>query len=129
NLKNFEGTWQFVPPIRGNDTTFTSIKYFKNRVRYNIFYWHKSKNIDVDSMLIGFLPKDKKVYKLSDLDSVGTRMYFYRPNPQAPNDSTKYFQEASPSCSALKKDSLIISLSVLTVEILTVTSSYIICLI
>lgn len=101
NLKDFEGMWRFVPPRGSNDTNFTSIKYFKNRIRFNVFYWHKSKNIDVDSMLIGFLSKDKKIYKLSDLDSVGTRMYFYRPNPQAPNDSIKYFQEASPSCSAL----------------------------
>lgn len=101
NLKDFEGMWQFAPPKGSNDTNFTSIKYFKNRIRLNIFYWHKSKNIDVDSMLIGFSPKDKKVYKLSDLDSVGQQMYFYRPNPQAPNDSIKYFREASPSCSAL----------------------------
>ncbi len=51
-------------------------------------------------MLLGFLPNNKKISKLSELEIVGQRMAFYTPNPNAPNDSIKYYREASPSCFA-----------------------------
>ena len=51
-------------------------------------------------MLIGFAPKNKKIQRLTDLVDVGQRMHFYNPNPNAPNDSIKYFDEASPSAFA-----------------------------
>ncbi len=101
NLKDFEGIWLFIPPDWSNDTTFTSIKVLKNNIRFNIFYWKKSEKVNLDSMLIGFAPQNKEIQRLSDLVEVGTRMYFFTPNPKAPNDSIKYFEEASPSCLAM----------------------------
>jgi hypothetical protein len=102
NLKDFEGIWQFVPPEGSNDTTFTAIEFINNRRRLTLFFRNYNKSVHtLGPDIIGFLPPNRIIMKLSDLDSVGLRVYFYRPNPQAPNDSIKYFQEASPSCSAL----------------------------
>ncbi|MFC0186145.1 hypothetical protein SAMN04515674_12372 [Pseudarcicella hirudinis] len=100
NLKDFEGIWQFIPSEGSNDTTFTLIDIFKKGRILKIFEWHDSKNVLVAMRLIGFSPKNKNIVKLSDLEETGQRMYFYRPNPQAPNDSIKYFDQASPSCFA-----------------------------
>ena len=92
NLKDFEGIWQFIPPEWSNDTTFTSIDIIKNRTRFNLFYWHKSKSINVDFDLIAFVPKNKKIQRISDLVDSGFQMFSYSPSPNAPNDSIKYLK-------------------------------------
>lgn len=101
NLKNFEGIWQFIPPSYSNDTTFLAFDLINGSKILTTIY--RKKNQSVHSLgpnLIGFAPKDNEIQKLSDLVNVGQRMYFYRPNPNALNDSIKYFQQASPSCFA-----------------------------
>ena len=62
--------------------------------------WHKTKEVVINSMLIGFIPANNQISKLSQLRDEGQRMFFYRPNPKAPNDSIKYYTQASPSCFA-----------------------------
>lgn len=100
NLKDFVGIWQFTLPENSNDTTFTSIKLFSSEKLLKIMYWHHSKEIYSRERIIGFFPPNKKITKLSDLKDVGQRMWFYEPNPKAPNDSIKYYRQASPSCFA-----------------------------
>lgn len=98
NLKDFEGIWYFVPPESGYDSVYYLIK---NKKKMDVVYWVDSQKITVfNNTIIGFAPKGKKILKLSDLVDVGQRMYFYEPNLKAPNDSIKYFQQASPSCFA-----------------------------
>jgi hypothetical protein len=101
NLKDFEGVWLFIPPKWSNDTTFTSIDLIQNTKRLSIFFRKNKNNIHtLTPEIIGFAPQNGEIQRLSDLVNVGTRMYFYTPNPKAPNDSIHYFQEASPSCMA-----------------------------
>ena len=93
-LKDFEGMWKFIPPENSNDTSFTSIDFIKNKNRLNIFYWHDSKSLSVRGDMIGFVDKDKKVHRISDLVDDGFQMFSYYPNPNAPNDSIKYLKGA-----------------------------------
>ncbi len=100
-LKDFEGIWQFMPPEWSNDTSFIAIEFLYNSKRMTLFYRKNNKSVHtLGPDIIGFIPKNKAIRRLSDLEEVGQRMYFYRPNPKAPNDSLKYFDEASPSCFA-----------------------------
>jgi len=102
NLQNFVGIWQFMPPERSNDTSFLAFELFNQSKRLTLFYRKKSKTIHaLGPNLTGFDPEVKKISRLSDLSNSGSHMYFYSPNPIAPNDSIKYFQQASPSCVAL----------------------------
>ena len=101
NLKDFEGIWQFIPPEGSNDTTFIVIDFLHNSKRLTLYFEKEDKSVhSIGPMVIGFSPDDKNIVKLSELEEIGQRMYFYRPNPQAPNDSIKYFDQASPSCFA-----------------------------
>ncbi|MFN3785133.1 MAG: hypothetical protein ACK4R6_14540 [Spirosomataceae bacterium] len=100
NLKDFEGIWQFKPPLWSNDTSFTAIDIFNKNIRFEIFLWHYPSELSTKERVTGFAPQNKEIQRLSDLVDVGTRMYFYTPNPKAPNDSIHHFQEASPSCLA-----------------------------
>lgn len=100
-LKNFEGIWKFIPPNDSNDTTFISFEFIKYSQRITTFYRKKNKSLHLlGPYIIGFQPKKKEIHRLSDLTNEGQRMYFFQPNPNAPNDSIKYFQESSPSCFA-----------------------------
>ena len=97
-LKDFEGIWQFVPPKPGYDSIFFCIK---NKKRMDVVFYIETKKISVfEENIIGFSPANNQISKLSQLQNVGQRMFFYRPNPKAPNDSIKYYTEASPSCFA-----------------------------
>ncbi|MFC0186095.1 hypothetical protein SAMN04515674_12326 [Pseudarcicella hirudinis] len=100
-LKDFEGIWQFIPPEWSNDTSFIAIDFLHNSKRLTLYFEKEDKSVfSLGPDIIGFSPKNKNIVKLSDLEEIGQRMYFYRPNPQAPNDSIKYFDQASPSCFA-----------------------------
>ena len=99
-LIDFEGIWQFVPPANSNDTTFTLISLFYNKNKQEVFLYHKSGAIEVNLRIVGFIPTYKKISKLSELQNVGQQMWFYTPNPKAPNDSIKYYKQASPNCFA-----------------------------
>ncbi|NBB32002.1 hypothetical protein, partial [Cellulophaga sp. BC115SP] len=101
NLKDFEGVWLFIPPEWSNDTSFFSLKIIKKMNILRVTYWKESQEIYSRERYIGFAPQNKEIQKLSDLVEVGTRLYFFSPNPKAPNDSIKYFEEASPSCLAM----------------------------
>lgn len=100
NLKDFEGIWQFIPPKGSNDTAFTALEIFKPKKLLRLTYWHNSKEVYIRERICGFEPKEGRIIKLSDLVEVGQHKYFYEPNPKAPNDSIKYFRQASPSCFA-----------------------------
>jgi hypothetical protein len=101
NLNDFEGLWLFIPPEWSNDTTFISLQIFKKSSFLRLTYWKENQEIYCRERHIGFAPLNKEIKKLSDLVQSGNRMYFYTPNPKAPNDSIHYFQEASPSCLAM----------------------------
>lgn len=100
-LKDFYGIWKFFPPKETeNEYTFNIFDLFNYHNRLTLFYNKDKSSFLIGPNLIGFEPKEKEVLKLSHLTDEGQRMFFYRPNPYAPNDSIKYFQQASPSCFA-----------------------------
>ena len=100
-LKDFTGIWQFVPHEgTENDYHFKIFDLFNYSNRLTLFYNEDKSSLLIGPNIVGFLPIDKEIQKLSDLMHEGQRMFFYRPNSNAPNDSIKYFQQASPSCFA-----------------------------
>ena len=100
-LKDFEGIWKFSPPKKSNDTTFTSIEMIKNRNKLRIFYWHDSKSLSVNHEMFGFVEKNKKLNRLSELVDEGFQLFSYKINPMAPNDSIKYLEGSGRYCLAL----------------------------
>lgn len=100
-LKDFEGIWQFVPP-KGieNEYRFKIFDLFNYPNRLTLFYNEDKSSFIIGPNIAGFIPNNKEIQMLSDLTDEGQRMFFYKPNPAAPNDSIKYFQQASPSCFA-----------------------------
>ncbi len=101
NLKDFDGIWLFIPPKWSNDTSFFVFDFINKSNRLTLYFEKDEKTVSsLGPDLIGFAPQNKEIKKLSDLVQSGNRMYFYTPNPKAPNDSIHYFQEASPSCMA-----------------------------
>jgi hypothetical protein len=102
SLKDFEGIWLFIPPDWSNDTSFFAFDFINNSNRLTLYYEKDEKTISsLGPDIIGFAPQSKEIQRLSDLVEVGTRLYFFTPNPKTPNDSIKYFKEASPSCLAM----------------------------
>ena len=101
-LKDFEGIWQFIPPLeRKNEFDFIAFDLFNHFKRLTIYFEKEDNSThSIGPKIIGFFPVNKKITKLSDLQDIGQRMWFYEPNPKAPNDSIKYYREASPSCFA-----------------------------
>ena len=101
DLKDFSGIWTFIPPDGSNDTTFVGIDIIAKNLNIDLTYWKESKKCTVLGInIIGFAHSYESVKKISDLENKGQRMYFYKNNLNAPNDSIKYFEEASPSCFA-----------------------------
>ena len=100
-LKDFEGVWQFVPPENSNDTSFIAFDFINNSKRLSLYFRKRNETINtLGPDLIGFFPSIKKISKLSELQNLGQLMWFYTPNPKAPNDSIKYYKQASPNCFA-----------------------------
>jgi hypothetical protein len=100
-LKDFKGIWQFVPH-KGTEKEyrFKIFDLFNYSNRLTLFHNEDKSLLLIGPNIVGFLPVNKEIQRLSDLIHEGQRMFFFKPNPNAPNDSIKYFQQASPSCFA-----------------------------
>lgn len=101
-LKSFEGIWQFAPPVeRQNEFDFIAFDLFSKSNRITVYFEQGDKTVhSIGPIIVGFLPTNIKISKLTELQNVGQQMWFYTPNPKAPNDSIKYYKQASPNCFA-----------------------------
>ena len=100
NLKDFGGIWKFIPIAGSNDTTFYAYRIVLNNKMWDVTYWRRINKVDpTGPYIIGFF-NGGEIIRLSDLQSKGTRMYFFEKYPNAPNDSIKYYREAIASCFA-----------------------------
>ena len=100
NLKDFSGIWKFIPIAGSEDTIFENHYIIGSNVLLSVTLWKDSRNLyALGPYIIGFFNGDE-IIRLSDLQSKGTRMYFFEKYPNAPNDSIKYYREAIASCFA-----------------------------